>query len=145
MGGQHDAPARSTPGKDPLHRGVRRALEPIWTGAENLTPTAIRFPDCPARSASLYRMSSPGRRLFYLRLWLSRVPKWLVVERSSRKEDISSGSVHVNFVVDKVAEAQIFLVVLRCLGDRGRTVVKVLCYKSEGRWFDYRWCPWKFS
>jgi len=21
-------------------------------------------------------------------------------------------------------------------GDRGRTVVKVLCYKSEGRWFD---------
>jgi hypothetical protein len=23
--------------------------------------------------------------------------------------------------------------------DRGSTVVKVLCYKSEGRWFDYRW------
>jgi hypothetical protein len=26
------------------------------------------------------------------------------------------------------------------LGDRGGTVVKVLCYKSEGRWFDSRWC-----
>ena len=25
-------------------------------------------------------------------------------------------------------------------GDRGSTVVKVLCYKSEGRWFDSRWC-----
>jgi hypothetical protein len=25
--------------------------------------------------------------------------------------------------------------------DRGGTVVKVLCYKSEGRWFDSRWCP----
>ena len=25
-------------------------------------------------------------------------------------------------------------------GDRGSTVVKVLCYKSEGRWFDPRWC-----
>ena len=24
------------------------------------------------------------------------------------------------------------------LGDRGATVVKVLCYKSEGRWFDPR-------
>jgi hypothetical protein len=24
-------------------------------------------------------------------------------------------------------------------GDRGSTVVKVLCYKSEGRWFDSRW------
>jgi hypothetical protein len=27
----------------------------------------------------------------------------------------------------------------------GDTVVKVLCYKSEGRWFDSRWCHWKFS
>jgi len=30
-------------------------------------------------------------------------------------------------------------------GDRGGSVVKVLCYKSEGRWFDSRWCHWKFS
>jgi len=29
--------------------------------------------------------------------------------------------------------------------DRGNTVVKVLCYKSEGRWFDSRWCHLKFS
>ena len=29
-------------------------------------------------------------------------------------------------------------------GDRGSTVVKVLCYKSEGRWFDPRWCHWNF-
>ena len=31
------------------------------------------------------------------------------------------------------------------MGDRGGTVVKVLCYKSEGRWFDSRWCHWNFS
>ena len=31
------------------------------------------------------------------------------------------------------------------MGDRGSTVVKVLCYKSEGRWFDPSWCPWNFS
>ena len=30
-------------------------------------------------------------------------------------------------------------------GDRGSTVVKMLCYKSEGRWFDSRWCHWNFS
>ena len=30
-------------------------------------------------------------------------------------------------------------------GDRGGTVVKVLCYKSEGRWFDSRWYHWNFS
>ena len=31
------------------------------------------------------------------------------------------------------------------VGDRGGAVVKVLCYKSEGRWFDPRWCHWNFS
>jgi len=29
--------------------------------------------------------------------------------------------------------------------DRGGTVVKVLCYKSEGHWFDPSWCHWNFS
>jgi len=27
----------------------------------------------------------------------------------------------------------------------GGTVVKVLCYKSEGRVFDPSWCQWNFS
>ena len=30
-------------------------------------------------------------------------------------------------------------------GDRSGTVVKALCYKSEGRWFDPSWCHWNFS
>jgi hypothetical protein len=29
--------------------------------------------------------------------------------------------------------------------DSAGTVVKVLCYKSEGRWFDPRWCHRNFS
>jgi len=29
-------------------------------------------------------------------------------------------------------------------GDRGSTVVKMLCYKFEGRWFDPSWCQWIF-
>jgi len=31
------------------------------------------------------------------------------------------------------------------MGERGGTVVKVLCYKSEGRWLDPSWCHWNFS
>ena len=31
---------------------------------------------------------------------------------------------------------------LHRFGDRGSTVVKVLCYKSEGRWFDPSCCQW---
>ena len=30
-------------------------------------------------------------------------------------------------------------------GDRVGTVVKVLCYKSEGHRFDPSWCHWNFS
>jgi hypothetical protein len=30
-------------------------------------------------------------------------------------------------------------------GDRGSTVVNVLCYRSESRRFDPSWCHWNFS
>ena len=30
------------------------------------------------------------------------------------------------------------------LGDRGSTVIKVLCHKSEGHWFEPSWCQWIF-
>ena len=30
-------------------------------------------------------------------------------------------------------------------GDRDSTVVKPLCYKWEGLWFDSGWCHWNFS
>jgi len=35
--------------------------------------------------------------------------------------------------------------VTKSLGGRSGTVVKVLCYKSEGRYFDRRRCHWNFS
>jgi len=30
------------------------------------------------------------------------------------------------------------------MNDCGSTAVKVLCHKSEGRWFDSRWCSLNF-
>jgi hypothetical protein len=33
---------------------------PVWTGADNLAHTGIRFSDPPARSESLYRLSYRG-------------------------------------------------------------------------------------
>ena len=35
---------------------------------------------------------------------------------------------------------QIYIYIYK--GDRGSTVAKVLCHKSEGRWFDTSWCQW---
>ena len=35
--------------------------------------------------------------------------------------------------------------VLSVCWNRGSTVIKVMCYKSEGCWFDPSWCHWNFS
>ena len=37
-----------------------------------------------------------------------------------------------------------YFILYKVDGDRGSTVVKVLCYKLEGRWFDSRWGHWNF-
>ena len=47
--------------------------------------------------------------------------------------------------MDKGRMANRFFRALQQIGDRGSTVVKVLCYKSKGRWFDSRWCHSNFS
>jgi hypothetical protein len=51
-----------TPGEDPVHivQEAGWAPGPVWIGAENDTPTRIRFPDRPARSQSLYRLRYPA-------------------------------------------------------------------------------------
>ena len=57
------SPGRFTPGKEdpvPIVQEVRWVPGPVWTGAENLAPTGIQSPVCPARSESLYRLCYPG-------------------------------------------------------------------------------------
>ena len=41
---------------------------PVWTGAENLVHTGIRFPDRPARSQLLYRL--PYLVCFYMYIYI---------------------------------------------------------------------------
>ena len=57
--GQRYAPAALYPGKESVSivQEVGWALGPVWTFVENLAPTGIRTPDCPARSQLLYRLS----------------------------------------------------------------------------------------
>jgi len=35
-------------------------LGPLWTSAENLAPTGIRFPERPGRSVFVYLLRYPG-------------------------------------------------------------------------------------
>ena len=65
VGGQHHAPGRFTPGKEPVPIVQVAGWAPgqVWTGAENLASlTGIRSPDRPARSESLYGLNYPGPR-----------------------------------------------------------------------------------
>ena len=60
--GQRHALAAFTPRKDPvlIVQEAGWAKGPVWTDAENLAPTGIRWPDRPARSQSLYRPRYPA-------------------------------------------------------------------------------------
>jgi hypothetical protein len=61
--GQRHAPAAFyPPWKDPVPivQEDGWAPGPVWTGAENLAPSGVRYPDRPARSQSLYRLSYPA-------------------------------------------------------------------------------------
>jgi len=51
-----------TPRKDlvPIVQEAGWASGLVWTGAENLAPTGIQFPDCPARRQSLYQLRYPA-------------------------------------------------------------------------------------
>ena len=53
------------PGKEPVPivQEAGWAPGPVWTGAENFAPTGIRTPERPARSQSLYRLSSPAHQV----------------------------------------------------------------------------------
>jgi hypothetical protein len=55
-------------------------------------------------------------------------------------------SERTNSLKDVILEKNIYNLSLFLMGtDDGGAVVKVLRYKSEGRWFDSRWCHWNFS
>ena len=64
-GGQCHAPVTFTPVKDtvPIVQEAGWAPGPVWIGVENLDYTGIRYPDLPARSESLYRLSYPRPRM----------------------------------------------------------------------------------
>ena len=50
----------------------------------------------------------------------------------------------VSDLLKKTHFSFILLVIYVYFGDRSNTMVKVLCYKSEGRWFDPSRCQWIF-
>ena len=87
VGGQRhdtaDLPPPERPGSHCIGGWV--APEPVRTGAEYLAPTAIRSPDRPARSESLYQLRYPGS-LQKISACLNTAYRW--TGRVVRTEDI---------------------------------------------------------
>ena len=58
---ERDEGSASRPGSAlPIVQEAGWASGPVWTGAENLAPTEIRYPDGPARRQSLCRLRYPA-------------------------------------------------------------------------------------
>ena len=71
-----------------------------------------------------------------------RLDKFTDCETTSLTVLKLSGAVHhVSVCLQSFKNLRIYW----SIGDCGGTVVKVLCYKSEGRWFDSSWCHSNFS
>ena len=64
-GSQHQALAALAPERDqiPITQAAWSAPGPVWTCAENPTPTGTQSPDRQARSELLYRLHSCGVRI----------------------------------------------------------------------------------
>jgi hypothetical protein len=65
VSGQRTPRPYFTPGKDPapIVQEAGWAPGPVWTGAENIALTGIGYPELPARSQSLYRLSCSAHLL----------------------------------------------------------------------------------
>ena len=64
--GSASLPGRSLPPRKdpvPIVQEAGWAPGPVWTGAENLTPTGIRSSDSPTLRQSLYRLSYPAHNI----------------------------------------------------------------------------------
>jgi hypothetical protein len=92
VGGQRHAPAACTSGKYlvPIVQEAGWAPGSVWTDAENLTSTGIRSPDLPARSESLYRLSSGVKQRRTLPVLTSLFPAHVPCLDAGSKGDIPS-------------------------------------------------------
>ena len=68
------------------------------------------------------------QRYTFVKYYISRPSSFL---KTGKNVNINSDTI--------ILVTNIFYPTSTCF-DRGSTVVKVLCYKSEDRWFDPSWC-----
>ena len=71
----------------PIGQKAGCAPEPVWMGAENLSPTAIRFSDRSARGKSLYRLLYPNPLLSTFRNLFMENNKFSLPKTLHRHED----------------------------------------------------------
>jgi hypothetical protein len=95
----------------------------------------------PRRSISLFINQFVLHRHILNEAWTT----YYLLRKISAKFGLLAGN--MNFNTQNIEWISTFIIIFTILAGTadGGTAVKVLCYKSEGRWFDSRWCHWNFS
>ena len=121
-------------------------MEPEVSLPNSQTPATFPYLE-PARSSPYPPHLTSWRYIFILSSHLRLVlPNGLSFPQvSPTKLCIASPLPHTRYMPRPSRYSRFLLVVYTNIGDRGSTAVKVLCYKSEGRWFDSRWYHWNSS
>jgi len=92
--------------------------------------------ECPLLSL---RSSSSFLR-FIPRLPVTSLPPFIFPSITRCRRQLLRRMWPIQLAFRFLISCRIFLCSLTLSGDRGSSVVKVLCYKSEGRLFDPNWC-----
>jgi len=97
------------------------------------------------------RPNKQGRKLTFLDLggWTENnySPRKTGASEQMSNRGLGFGQIHwnINYPIPNMAVNTPMNLPYSKYRDRGGTVVKLLCYKSEDRWFDPSWCHWNSS
>jgi len=79
-----------------------------------------------------------------VRLWIGIFEHRILRRIFGTRRRVSDRLQRVSWRTSLLLHSKLIFIIIIIIGDRGSTVVKVLWYKSEGRWFDSIWRQWAF-
>jgi hypothetical protein len=113
--------------------------------------TAIVVVSCVPPSSFIYNSVCHSASLSIRARWTERVPStrerrstyWILMGKPKNAHQFEDPTLYERMILKRIQRKIMDYVYGLGTADGG-SVVKVLCYKSEGRWFDSRWCHWNF-
>jgi hypothetical protein len=93
----------------------------------------------------LFNPDKTGLKLKYEMQAATAPHKESYMDTQETEVQLNITSIFVKYIASLLTKCFISSDYCDNFAERGGTVVKVLCYESEGCWFDSRWCHWNSS